>query len=124
MLADLKFSWRQLTKSPAFTATAVLTLALGIGGVTAVFSVVEAVLLRPLPYRDSARLYLLHEHFEHLFEGDANVSAPDVLTFERESQAFAGLLLYRGRLRSIRRGCSVPRACRAADGLYVSCSGH
>lgn len=91
MLADLKFSWRQLRKSPGFALTAVLTLALGIGGVTAVFSVVEAVLLRPLPYKDSARLYLLHERFEHLFEGDANMSAPDVLTFERESKAFSGV---------------------------------
>jgi predicted permease len=91
MLADLKFSWRQLRKSPGFTLTAVLTLALGIGGVTAIFSVVEAVLLRPMPYRDSARLYLLHERFEHLFEGDANLSAPDVLTFALESKAFTGV---------------------------------
>ncbi|MBV8436158.1 MAG: hypothetical protein JOY95_01440 [Silvibacterium sp.] len=91
MLDNLKFSWRQLRKSPAFTLTAALTLALGIGGVTAVFSVVEAVLLRPLQYKDSAQLYLLHEHFEHLFEGDANLSAPDVLTFERESRAFTGV---------------------------------
>jgi putative ABC transport system permease protein len=91
MLDDLRFAWRQLRKSPGFTLTAVLTLALGIGGVTAVFSVVEAVLLRPLPYKDSARLYLLHERFEHLFEGDANLSAPDVLTFERENKAFSGV---------------------------------
>jgi len=91
MLADLKFAWRQLRKSPGFTLTAVLTLALGIGGVTAVFSVVEAVLLRPLPYKDSANLFLLRERFEHLMSGDANLSAPDVLTFARENKVFTGV---------------------------------
>ncbi len=91
MLGDLKFGWRQLRKSPGFSLTAVLTLALGIGGVTAVFSVVEAVLLRPLPYKDSASLFLLRERVEHLMYGDANLSAPDVLTFARENKAFTGV---------------------------------
>jgi len=91
MLADVKFGWRQLRKSPGFSLTAVLTLALGIGGVTAVFSVVEAVLLRPLPYKDSAHLFLLRERVEHLMEGDANLSAPDVLTFAHEQKAFTGV---------------------------------
>ncbi len=70
---------------------AVLTLAIGIGGVTAVFSVVEAVLLRPLPYKDSAKLFGLHERVEHLMDGDANLSAPDVMTFARENHAFTGV---------------------------------
>ena len=91
MLADLKFAWRQLRNSPGFTLIAVLTLALGIGGVTAVFSVVEAVLLRPLPYKDPARLFVLRERIEHLVAGEANLSAPDVLTFARESKAFTGM---------------------------------
>ena len=91
MLGDLKYALRQLRKSPGFTLTAVLTLAIGIGGVTAVFSAVEAVLLRPLPYKDSDQLFALHERVEHLLEGDANLSAPDVLTFARESKAFTGV---------------------------------
>jgi predicted permease len=90
MLNDLKYALRQLRKTPGFTLTAVLTLAIGIGGVTAVFSVVEAVLLRPLPYKNSDNLFALHERVE-LLEGDANLSAPDVLTFERESKAFTGV---------------------------------
>ncbi len=90
LLRDLHFALRHLRKVPGFTATAVLTLAIGIGGVTAVFSVVEAVLLRPLPFRDPAQLMSLHERVEQ-DKHELRMSAPDVLFFQRESKAFSAI---------------------------------
>ena len=63
-LLDLKLVFRQLRQSPGFTATAVLMLAFGIGATTAIFSIVEGVLLRPLPFPDSDRLMVLSDRFK------------------------------------------------------------
>jgi hypothetical protein len=90
LLRDLRYALRQLARAPGFTLTAVLTLAIGIGGVTAVFSVVLAVLLRPLPFKDSGQLISLREHIEGVSHG-LNVTAPDVLTFERATNAFTAV---------------------------------
>jgi predicted permease len=87
---NVRYGLRQLRKSPAFSLTAILTLTLGIGGMTAVFSVVEAVLLRPLPFRSSGQLLSLHERVDEDTPRDFNVSAPDVVIFQRESKAFSG----------------------------------
>src|SRR6516165_4500620 len=63
LLQDLRFAWRLLLRSPGFTAIAVACLALGMGATTAVFTVVDAVLLRPLPYKEPNRLVRFYSEF-------------------------------------------------------------
>jgi putative ABC transport system permease protein len=92
---DLRYAWRVLRKSPAFAATAIVSLALGIGGNTAVFTVVRGVLLKPLPYADPARLV-------KIAIADPDTPRPITTDFtttydlRARSQSFASLSLYRG----------------------------
>ena len=84
---DLLYAARTLRKSPSFTFIAVLTLALGIGANTAIFSVVYGVLLQPLPYRDGAGLILLNETTPRV--GTVSVSYPNFLDWRTESSQFS-----------------------------------
>jgi predicted permease len=87
ILQDMRFAFRMLRKNPGFTAVAVLTLALGIGANTAVFSVVYAALLQPLPYKDPLRLVVLNETTPKV--GTVSVSYPNFFDWRAGSRAFS-----------------------------------
>src|SRR5215475_6336467 len=91
---DLRIAVRHLLKSPIFTSTAVLMLAVGIGATTAVFSIVEAVLLRPLPFPQSERLVSLSDILQGANlggNGEAGVTAPEIRTYSRDTASFENL---------------------------------
>ncbi len=97
-LQDVRYTFRQLRKSPGFTATAILMLALGIGATTAIFSIVEGVLLRPLPFSDPGRLVILGDVLEGSHCAScthAHVTPPDVRNYMRDTQTFSHLGGYR-----------------------------
>src|SRR5207253_335066 len=86
---DLRFALRQLRKSPGFTLIAVVTLALGIGANTAIFSVVNAVLLRPLPYPQADRIMVLNESSGP--GQDFSVALPDYFDWRNDNTVFEHL---------------------------------
>ena len=92
LIGDLKHAVRVLWRSPAFAATAIAALALGIGANTAIFSVVNAVLLQPLSYPQPDRLVALVRHFP---EGDGNsVSIPKFMVWREQTQVFQAVAAY------------------------------
>jgi len=91
---DLRFSIRMLAKNPGFTIAAVLCLMLGIGATTGIFSVVNAVLLRPLPYAHSEQLIRVYTEFPNFPNGGLRrfwASAPEYLDLRRDSKSWASL---------------------------------
>jgi putative ABC transport system permease protein len=95
LIQDLKFAIRMLAKSSGFTLVAVLTLALGIGANTAIFSVVNAVLLRPLPFKDSSQLVLMRETYKGV--GNVSVSYPNFLDWRQQSHSFSAMAVINNR---------------------------
>ncbi|HTE91876.1 MAG TPA: ABC transporter permease [Terriglobales bacterium] len=91
---DLKFAFRQLLKNPGFTAVAVLTLALGIGGSTAVFSLINGIIFRPLPYREAERLVMVWT--ESSASRNERSSYGNYADWKKQCSAFEELDLYDG----------------------------
>lgn len=94
LFQDVKFGLRMLVKHPGFTAVAVITLALGIGATTAIFSVVNGVLLSPLPYPQPQRVMILSEtsrDFQNM-----SVSYPNFLDWQRQNRTFSSMAAFRG----------------------------
>jgi predicted permease len=95
ILRDIRHMSRGLAASPGFALAVVLTLAIGIGANTAIFSVVDQLLLRPLPYPDGERLVRVYETFEHGGIGDNSVSPANWMDWQRESHTLGALAAYR-----------------------------
>ena len=94
MISDLRLAFRLLVKNPLFTLVGVLTLALGIGATTGVFTLVNALLIRPLPYEDPARLVLLFEHFKDQHLDAIPVSPPEFLEYKNSVRSFDKLAAF------------------------------
>ena len=117
LLADLKYAFRSLRRTPVFTASVVLTLGLGIGATTAIFSVVNGVLLNPLPYREADRLFVFQE------QSSQTQRLPAYLTFldyRSEARSFDGVGYVIGEAGSLRTESGVAwfGHARVSEGFF------
>ena len=117
LVQDLGYAFRQMRRSPGFAATVIGTLALGIGAATAMFTVVDHVMLRPLPYRDAGRLVAIQEHGT-VDSRITRVLWPDVEQWIAQSRSFSQIALYIGMPgRNFLEGAS---GTMQVDGMEVS----
>ena len=93
LLQDLRYGLRVLRNNPGFAAVAATTLALAIGANTAIFSVVNGVLLRPLPYPDPGRLVMVYENSRYFHEN--SIAYPNFLDWRRENRSFTDIAAFR-----------------------------
>jgi predicted permease len=97
LLKDVVFGWRMLRRNFAFTAVAVIVLALGIGANTAIFSVVDAVLLRPLPFQDPGRLVAVWEDASHMGFPENTPAPANFVDWKKENNVFTDMAALAGR---------------------------
>jgi predicted permease len=101
LIQDLRYAVRSLLRQPSFALTAILTLALGIGATTAIFSVVHAVLLKPLAFAEPERVVVVTNYWTRTGLVGSTVSAPDFHDWKRQSRSFSALSYYTGSESSI-----------------------
>ena len=94
LVQDFRYGWRMLRKNPGFTAVAVLTLALGIGACTAIFSVVDTVLLRPLPYHQADQLVTVTETLPKMGTDEIGVAAGEYQDYRDQNRSFSAVAAY------------------------------
>ena len=115
---DIRFAIRQLRRNPGFAGTAVITLAMGMAATIAIFAFVDAVLIRPLPYRDSSRLVGVFERTEAFPQ--SNLSYADYLDWKKLNTVFASLSAYQGTGATLTASGGVERvaAARVSDDFF------
>ncbi len=118
LIRDIAFTLRQLRKNPMFTFTAVFMLALGICASVAIFAFVDSALLKPLPYKDPARLIGVYEKAENC--PYCNLSYPDYLDWKKNNTVFASLDIYNRTGLALRTpaGLQPSRGARVSDGFF------
>jgi len=94
LLQDIRYGWRVLARNPGFTAIGVVTLAIGIGASTAIFSVVDTVLLRPLPYRQPDQLVVVSETLPGMSADEIGVSAGEYQDYRDRNRSFSQVAAY------------------------------
>ncbi len=113
MLNEFRFAFRMLIKNPAFTLIAIVTLALGIGATTAVFTLVNALLIRPLPYEKPQQLVLLFQHFKDQHLDNIPVSPPEFLDYQSQVRSFDKLAAFNSTTYNLARGDAPERIAGA-----------
>ena len=121
LLQDARFSLRMLWKKPGFTLVVMLALALGIGANTAIFSVVNTVLLRPLPYKNSEQLIWLQEKNQSADISEETLSPPNYLDWKTQSESFEDMGAFASTRFTLTSGAGEPERINAAfvaDGFF------
>ena len=115
---DVRYGARMLLKQPGFTLVAILTLGLGIGGNTAIFSVVNAVLLRPLPYKDSARLVMVWNNGAEAAGGDRTpLAIADLQDWRAQSRSFESIGAFQNGTFNYTSGEAPEQLCLCVDSI-------
>jgi len=120
LIQDLRYGFRVLRNNPGFTAIAVFTLALGIGANSAIFSVINTVLLKSLPYPDADRLVMLWERSSTRGFEREKVTGPDLIDWRRQNHVFENIAFWPGWLGATEFNLVSEEGTQKVKGVYAS----